>query len=515
MSRLRRILLLLSLIAVALTAGASLVRAQGSADPLDAALGYLPADADAVAAVRTDVGGEQLLQLDAKLRRLDASEPATSISQAVRSAAKEAHLNYDRNIKPLLGNELAVAIVSKGDDFSFVAAIKVPRMELIKAALKRPRALGAGGRVLGKRVYRLEGGSLLAVNGDELVLTDSRRTLVAALRRRERPDRLTRDVFERRVGAPATPTVARGYVDAGRGLARELGADTRTLRRLPWLDALRTIGFSGQASPSGLSGSVFFNTPARRLATRDLPLAAGAEPPLVVRRPREIVTAQRDVGRSAAFLLDLSRVADPRGAFERRRRRVESASRVDLRRDLAAQFTGNSVLTTSPRGRWGWRADVRDPAALAATLRRLQPRLGGLLGAASGERGPKVTRLRGERALYRLTFPTRADKCPRDVPRAECDLIESRGPDTVDPVFFGVEGGRWIAGSDLRAARRLAAQQLVPAPAGLSGSGLFVARPRYGSGDFDRRIRNRIDLLAGSWDATPRRVRIDGRLDIP
>jgi len=303
-------------------------------------------------------------------------------------------------------------------------------------------------------------------------------------------------------------------VDLGRSFARELGLDARMRRRLPWLGALRTVGFSGQASATGLSGSVIFNTPAAQLRADDLPVAAGADPPLVVSRPREGVTAQRDLGRTAAFLLDVSRAADSRSHFERRRRFVERESRVDLRRDLAGQFSGDSVLTTTPRGRWAWRGEVRDPAALAATLRRLQPRLGSLLGAASGERGLEVARVRGARDMYRLTAAA-DDSCPRGLPRRECLLIESDARDAPDPAVFGVENGRWMAGSDLRAARRLAAEELVPAPAGFRGSGLFLARPRYGWGGFDKPIRSRIDLLAAAWDATPERVRIDGRLDIP
>jgi hypothetical protein len=442
-----------------------------------------------VAAVSTDLEGEQLRLLEGKLDALSPSGGA-GITGALGELARGEGLSYHRNVRPVLGNELVVGVPNLGARApgGFVAAIQVRQEGLLQTALNRPRALRPARSIRGARVYRSRRGALLALNGDELVLADSARTLARALRQRATAGRLTRAVFEQRLGAGAQPALVRGYVRVSPAdTARALDLRRAQLRRVPWIDALRSVAFTFSASPVGLSAQTTLNT-APGLREADLPLAPGAEAPPVIRRPREIVSSQRDPAHTFRFLLDAVEALAPGNELARERRRLERRLNVDLRRDVIDQMTGDSVATVSPNGRLASKNELRDPVAFAGTLRKLYRFMRPMLRETTGERRVSVRPRRGNRSLYLVS-----------VGRERFTL--------------GVLGGQFVLASDERQARRILGAAPVTL-SGVSGSSVTRAYPRRFIDDPSSPAAERLGPLTASGEASTSKVRLGVSLGI-
>lgn len=169
---------------------------------------------------------------------------------------EELGLDYDRDLRPLLGNELVVGTPATSGrrvlSADIVAALEVrDRSQLLRLALDRPAVFRPAGEVGGARRFTVRGeGPPFAVNGDELVFAESRSVLEAALRQRERPDGLSRDEFERRSGALGQNAFGRGYV-GGRELIDTVSTfvapELALLREIRWVRALRTLSLAAIA----------------------------------------------------------------------------------------------------------------------------------------------------------------------------------------------------------------------------------------------------------------------------
>src|SRR6266487_4959404 len=91
----------------------------GGKDPLDNALGYLPKSAEVVAAIDTDPNGSQWKALSAILRKFSFGD---QIAQQLKQSISQQGLNYDNQVKPLLGNEV---VLGSSDLHNFVVALQV------------------------------------------------------------------------------------------------------------------------------------------------------------------------------------------------------------------------------------------------------------------------------------------------------------------------------------------------------------------------------------------------------
>ncbi|MFN2616623.1 MAG: DUF3352 domain-containing protein [Thermoleophilaceae bacterium] len=408
----------------------------GSSAPLDDALGYLPKDAPFVVTVDTDVGGGQFKTLGRLVRRFPFGEQAGErLKRELEGGGK---LDFDRDVKPLLGNPFVVGSAN-GRSFlggaasdSFVAAVKTKDGDKLKDLVKREGARKQGEKN-GATIYRDDQGGYLAVEGDVLVLAGSRELLEAALARRDGDRRLDEKAFSGAMAGLPSQALVRGYVNA-RGLLRARSQGRQALG-VPWVAALREVAFSARAENDGLDVDFNARTDPAKLSSDQLPLAEGDQAPAVLRRPGEVAIGVRDPGQVADFILSAARSSNPR--FEAGRAQLEKTVGIDLKRDLIDQLSGGASLNLSAGGQFGLRADVRDPVAFKRTLRKLAAALprfakstgAGTVGIAKPKRGENfyaIARPDGKsvvfgvvgRVLVASTSPARAGRLAEGRPRA-------------------------------------------------------------------------------------------------
>lgn len=443
--------------------------AQTPGGSLDEALRYLPSDSPVVATLDTDLAGEELRGLDAKLLRLGAGGGA--IEGELRTAAREElGLDFDRDVRPLLGNRLVIALTGPIETGGVLAAIEVSDATLL-AALARSNAVTPAGQSGGAPLFRVGDLAWAAVKEDELVLADSRATLIGGLNRRTGlAPGLDEAELDRRIGDLPRASFVRGYVNPAAVLELDDGPAPAPL---PWEAALRTVGVSASAAGEALSGEVSANTDPSSLSAADLPLASGPESPaLVGTGAGGSAFGLRDPGQTARFLLAAA-------TLEGRGRSPE----VD--RDVIALLGPSAVITADARGRIASRTEVSDPAAFAGALRRsragilsLAAELGGVSGRSS------IRPLRGRDDLYLFTGPG-------------------------ERVVFGLVEGRLVTAPDERAARRIAVEPPVPFE-GPGGAAAFSISSAFLGGS----PVPALGPLIGSVEASLERVHLRLRLPV-
>lgn len=468
------VVLVLILAALALAGEA---RAQ-SPEGVDGTLRYLPPDSAVAATFDTDLAGEELRGLDTKVRRVVG--PMALLEGELRAVAREElGLDFDRDVRPLLGNRLVIGLTGLGETDGVLGAIEVS--DPARLLLLTPSgAVTPAGQSGGVPLFRLGDYAWAAVREDELVLADSRETLVAGLARRTGGTGLGETELERRIGDLPRPSFVRGYVSSATVLAV---SDEPGIERLPWVAALRTVGFTASAAGEALSAEAAANTDPSGLATADLPLAPGPESPSLVRTGAGgSAFGLRDPAQVARFLAAEARIGQQRG-----RRRVDGDTR-----DLVALLGSSAVVTEDGAGRVASRTEVTDPKAFGDLLRPpsagafgILAELGLLADVVGPGRRASIRPLRGRKDLYVLTAPGQR-------------------------VVFGLVGARFVTGPDEQAARRIAVEAPVPFE-GPGGAAAFTVAPA----PFGGPPLPGVGQLTGSVQAGLERVHLRLRLPVP
>src|SRR2546423_937488 len=177
-----RRLLSLSIAAVVLAAVASgCGSSSSSSDQLGTALSYMPKNSPLVVAINTNLKGDQAKQVGNLVKKIPQGDQILqSLKQSVTRSSGS--VDFDKDIKPLLGNDIVVAIPT----VQALNASNSPTIEAIKVkdAGKAKSALSKGSTKVGSShgadVYRdKQDGSLSALNGDTIVGADTRALLDA------------------------------------------------------------------------------------------------------------------------------------------------------------------------------------------------------------------------------------------------------------------------------------------------------------------------------------------------
>jgi hypothetical protein len=437
--------LLFALVALALALVGAGCGSKSSGSGLGTALEYVPKDAPLVVAFETDPDGGQLQQLD----KLIAKFPfGGQVKQSFKTSFKNSsRLDFDQDVKPLLGNELVVAVppgkLLRGNGTTgFVAAWKVKDEKLGAKLVK------AGGTKVGSAggvdIYGSSAGSSFrAIKDGTLVVAATQPDLEAALKRAGGSDHMTEDDFNSALGDLNKDALVRVTGDLQALLS---GPEAAAARKLKWVGALRTFGATVSAEPDGIGGGLRVKTEGS-LGEQDLPLAAGEQSAPVVRRAGEVGFGVRNPAQIFTFGQAASRVTDPAGyaKFQREKAKVGRQLGVSVDRDLIGQLTGNSAVSVSLDGDFAVRADLRDPTAAEATLKKVAPRLQKLAkGKSLGLSTPK-----GGKGFYALA--------------------QANGKKLV----FGVVGKTFVAATDAGRAAQFAGQSPSAVP-GVKGA-LVVA----------------------------------------
>ena len=333
--------------------------------PLDNALGYVPEDSPFVAAIQTDPNSAQFKNA----AELAAKFPfASQLQRQLEQGLGSGGTNYERDIKPLLGNEFVVGATNvetftdggSGDSEDFVAAIQVKDREKLTEAIERekPKELGEKD---GAKLYQNDD-SFAAVDDDVLVVANSRRELEAALKRRGSDDRFGEDDFGKGTDGLPENAVVRTYFDLQKLIASD--PDAADARKVKWVSALRTFGLSASVAADRVDVNFTMATDSDDLSDADLPLAAGDQSPEVVDRPGQVGLGLRGLDQIFKFSENAAQAVDPAefGSYETAKRTIERQLKLNLEKDVIDQLGGDITAGFSPSaGSGGLVAEVKDP----------------------------------------------------------------------------------------------------------------------------------------------------------
>jgi hypothetical protein len=424
--------LLLVLAALALVASGC--GSKSSSSGLDSALRFVPKDAPIVVAIDTNPDGDQWQQVDKLLGKFPFGGQVKQ--QLKNSFNSRSRVNYDTDIKPLLGNDLVFAVTSVpgAQAPSLVVAWKVKdegaaKKLVQKTALKAPSIEGA-------EVYRTSGGATFAFKDGTLVFSPLQAELTAALKRGGGSDHLTEQEFGDKLGSLDKKSLVRVTGNAKALYASQLG---QSVARLPLVRSQGDFGVTLRAAPDGIEFA-FENKTDGTVQDKDLPLPTGAQSVPVVRRAGEIGIGLRDPARVITFYESAFKAVPAiYRRFATQKAKATKVLGVNIDRDLIGQLTGNAAVSVSLTGDFAVRADLRDPAAAEATLKKAAP---GLLKLTKGN--VSLTKPKNGKGFYTL------------------------GRANGKKVAFGVVGKSFVAASDAARAAQFAGQSpsIVPGAKG-------------------------------------------------
>jgi hypothetical protein len=392
---------------------------------------YVPADTPFAIQIDTDGSDGQYKAVDGIINRFPGADTIKALIKAQLSMGVKG-VDFDKDIKPLLGNPAVVAatdvgsFLSPSSDTGFVAAIQVTDKGALDDLIKKTRAQKRG-EVGGATVYQ-EADTYFGVDDDVFVVSGSRDSLDQALKRADGGDHLSSDDFEAGLSGLPKDALARVYVNVQDLLKQSEGA--RTALRIEWVKALRTVGLTISAHEKSID--VDFNAVTQGdLSDEDLPLPSGDEPAKVIQRPGEIGVGLRNPSHVISFIQTALQAADPKtfGEFQQAKAVIAAKLGLDLDKDVIAQLTGNLSATFTLSGDYAARAEVKDPAAFSKTVDKVAkalPQLGSTLG---------VQSVRPSGDLYRVQMSDGSD------------------------LFFGMADDSLVIGSDAARAHAIASAQ--------------------------------------------------------
>jgi hypothetical protein len=399
---LRRLLAtVLCLVPLAVAGGCGGGSSDNGKSPLDNALGYMPKTAPVVFALDTDLNDGQWKSLTANVKKFPF---ASQIESSLKSSISQSGLNYDKDIKPLLGNEFVASAPTVqstvGSNSQAVAAIQVSDKGKLSSLLSHSKDLTNDGSANGATLYKANsGGTELAQDSDVLVIASTKQQAVAALEQRGRGDRLTQDTFNGNLSGLPSDALVRLYVDAQALINGSPG--TQTARKVKWVGALRTVGFTLSSQNDGLAVDFNAKTDPSQLSNSDLPVASGDASPPVSAKAGEVGVSIRGLDQTERFAESVAQVVSPASysSFVRSKKQLSSHLGLDVDKDLIGQLSGNASFAFDIAGHFAMRAEPKDPAAFKRTLAKFA-KVAPQFAQGAGLGGAKLTRAGG---LYKLT----------------------------------------------------------------------------------------------------------------
>ena len=237
-----------------------------------------------------------------------------------------------------------------------------------------------------------------------MVFADSRQGLEQAVERADGDDHLDEKSFEQGLEGLPQDGIAEMYVDVGALLDSATGSGGA--RRVEWLSAISTLGFSASVADDRVEMEVNLRTEGENLSEEDLPIAAGDEAPPIIERPGEFGFGIRNLAHVVGFAERAGQAVDPEGygQYALAKETLNARLDIDIDKDLIGALSGNVSGSLALNGGFGIRAELEDPAAFEDTLAKA---------------APPCRRCWRARARARAPSPSRARAvgCTRCVPR--------------------------------------------------------------------------------------------------
>jgi len=356
--------LFLALLALLCAACGGSSGGSGGGDAESAALSYLPKDAVTAFVVQTDPGAGQVKAALDLVRRFPGGE---GILEQARQSVEKNGLSFDADIKPLLGNPFAFALLDPATN-DHLLAWRVKDTDALARVIRKGTARRSG-EYRGATLYS-GNGSFDAVKGDLVVNASTEAEVRAALDRAHAGDGLTAADFP---GDLPPDALVRATGSIAQALAH---ASTQSVRRVPWLAALKRYGFAVTAGDSGLGVELRADTTGRRLDDADVPLATGDASPKVA-DTGQLAVGLRDLAHVFTFALRTAGVVNPEGTtrFRASLQALKGLADVDVERDLIGQLGSDSTVSVAFADglrQVTLRATAKDPAVLTRSLARLE-----------------------------------------------------------------------------------------------------------------------------------------------
>jgi len=385
----RKLSLLTLILGTLAIAGCGSGSGDGSDSPLDNALRYLPADTPFAVAIDTDTEGEQFGNAGDIADKFPFGD---QVEKQLRDLVEERTGQF-KQLQEALGNEFVVGSTdaktfvesSGGEDTAFVGAIQAKSQEALDKLIEGDKA-EEDGEVEGAKLYKDDSGDSFAIDGDVLVVAGTKQELEDALATRNGDDSLTEEDFEAGTEGVAEGALVRLYVDIA-GLL-QASPDAKDALRSKWVSALTTAGVGLTFEPGEVAIDVQVNTDAEDLTDADLPIAAGPASPQVLDRDGEINLALRDPGQVLEFAQTTLKAVSPDefASFQEGKAQIEKELGIDLQTDLIDQLDGDLAVSVKLDGKFGARAQLKDPAQFKQTLTKLEKVLPNIAEGAAGEK---------------------------------------------------------------------------------------------------------------------------------
>jgi hypothetical protein len=346
---------------------------------LDEALGYLSEDAGFVFIAATDTD-----DYDDFEKVADKFPFAGQIEDSLKESLEQGDVDYDDDVKPLLGNELVIgtddnaSFLDSSSDTPFVLAL-----ETEDAGKLEDFAESGGGEKTGESEgYDLYEGedddTFLAVKDEILVLSNDEDALANALKQRGEDDRLTEDDVEPAFEDLPEDAPMKAYVNVKALLAAS--PDAKDALKVEWVDHIETFGLSADAEEDSVALDWSVRTDPEGLTDEDLPIATGSEAPQLLERDEgsaEIVLSVRDPSQILDFTLATLKVVDPAGfaEYESGKKEIGRQLGIDVDKDVLDQLTGDVATAITIDGDFGVRATLADADAFEGTLAKIMDKL--------------------------------------------------------------------------------------------------------------------------------------------
>jgi hypothetical protein len=370
-------------------------------DPLDNALGYLPKTAPLVVAIDTNLNGSQWKSLGSIANKFSFGG---QITQQLKQSINKQGLDFDKQIKPLLGNQVVIGAADAqsiiGNGNSYVVALQVKDKGKLASLLKQSKDLKSDGSSNGAKLYhQTDGGGETGQKDDVLLASDTKAHLVQALEQRDKSDRLTEDDFNNALSDLPKDALVRVYADLQALIGGSPSASQA--RQIKWVDALRTLGVAGSVTNNAISFDVNVKTDPTNLSDADVPIATGDASPGLTGKRGELVFGLRGVNHVIDFAQSVAQTISPGsfGDFERAKAQIGQQLGINVDKDVIEQLSGDTSVAIDLHGNYAIRSEVKDPAAFSKTLAKFA-KVAPDFASGIGLQGAKLTKSHG---LYKLS----------------------------------------------------------------------------------------------------------------
>jgi hypothetical protein len=364
----RRLLFVaLSVLAVALVAGCGSSVKTAATSPEAQTLSYFPPSSPFVLTFATGPESTGIKNTRALQQRFP---QAALLESALFARLGQLGIDYNKQIKPLYGNPIAVGLLSArsyGSQTPFLSAwVTRDQTALTGLVKKLGPALRSSGSHDGAKLYTLSGATL-AIDGPTVLIARSSQDVMAALDRHKSAQGISAAQYAKLTAGLPSDALVHMSGDLTQALSTTKAASAR---RIPWVAAIKGYGASVDLSPTGLAIQFHIDTTGRSLSSSQLPLAGGP--------------AQAAVAGSAPIQVGLSNLTQPirfieaavqasapgqYSMFTARVGRLRRRVGFDLNAFIA-MLTGNLAVSSDTRTTIA-RVGVSNPAAVRAMINKL------------------------------------------------------------------------------------------------------------------------------------------------